>query len=111
MSKKGTSYFIIQRATAVLLIPLAAWLLFNLVTVLNGNYENAHAWLGSPWNSAFVGAFVVISAIHMRIGMAEVVIDYIHSWLKDVLLFINWLVAIGLIIATLWSLYTISFSG
>jgi len=111
MSKKGTSYFIIQRATAVVLIPLAAWLLFHLMTILNGDYVSARVWLENPWNSLLIGAFVVIGAIHMRIGMAEIIIDYIHSWLKDVLLFINWLAAIGLIIATLWSVYTISFSG
>jgi succinate dehydrogenase membrane anchor subunit len=111
MSKKGTSSFIIQRATAVLLIPLAAWLLFNLIAVLGEDYAGARTWLENPLNSLFVSAFIVIGALHMRIGMTEIILDYIHSWMKDVLLFINWLVALGLIAATLWAVYTISFAG
>jgi len=111
MSKKGTSTFIIQRATAVLLIPLAAWLLFDLVAALGADYAGARAWLRNPFNAGFVGAFIVIGALHMRIGMAEIIADYIYSWMKDVLYVINWLVALGLIAASAWSIYNIAFAG
>ena len=111
MSKKGTSGFIIQRATAVLLIPLAAWLLFNLVSILGADQAGARAWLAQPLNGFFIGAFIIFGALHMRIGMMEIILDYIHSWAKDVMLFINWLVAITIIAATVWSVYTLSFAG
>lgn len=111
MSKKGTSTFIFQRATAVLLIPLGAWVLFNIVVALGRDYAGAQAWLSEPLNAVLIGAFVIIGAMHMRIGMAEIIIDYIHSWMKDVLLAINWLVSIGLIVAVVWSIYSFSFSG
>ncbi len=111
MSHKGTSTFVIQRATAVLLIPLGAWLLFSIVAVLGADYAGARAWLAQPINGILVGAFVVIGAFHMRIGMAEIIVDYIQSWVKDVLLVVNWLVALGLIVTVAWSIYTLSFSG
>ncbi len=111
MSKKGTSTFIIQRASAVLLVPLGAWLLFSIVSVLGADYAGAQAWLSQPLNGAFFAAFVVIGAWHMRIGMAEIILDYVYSWAKDVLLFLNWIIAIGLIAFALFAVYSVSFAG
>ena len=111
MSKKGTSTFVFQRATAVLLLPLGAWLLFNLISALGADYLSARAWLSQPLNAILAGAFVIVGALHMRIGMAEIIVDYIHSWVKDVLLVVNWLVTLGLITTVAWSIYTLSFSG
>ena len=111
MSKKGTSTFVLQRASAVLLVPIAVWLLINLVGALGADYAGARAWLAQPLNGALIGAFIVIGALHMRIGMAEIIVDYIHSWAKDVLLIVNWLVSIAVIAATVWAIYTLSFSS
>jgi len=111
MSKKGTSSFIIQRATAVMLAPIAVWFLFGIVGALTADYAGARAWLAEPLNGALIGAFFIAGAWHMRIGMEEIIVDYIHSWLKDVLLFLNWLAALGVIAGAAWSLYTIFFAG
>ncbi len=111
MSKKGTSTFIIQRATAVILAPIAIWFLFGIVSALTADYAAARAWLAEPLNAALLGVFFIVGAWHMRIGMEEIILDYIHSWAKDVLLFVNWLAALGVIAAAVWSIYTISFAG
>ncbi len=111
MSKKGTSTFILQRASAVLLAPLSIWFLFEIVSALTADYATARAWVAAPWNALLLGAFFIIGALHMRIGLAEIIVDYVHSWAKDVFLFINWLAALGLIAAAAWSIYTLSFAG
>ncbi len=111
MSTKGTSTFIIQRFTAVLLAPIAIWFLFGIVSALTSDYATARAWIANPWNGALLGAFLIIGAWHMRIGMMEIILDYIHSWLKDVLFLINWLVALGIIVASAWAIFHISFAG
>ncbi|NOX82588.1 MAG: succinate dehydrogenase, hydrophobic membrane anchor protein [Alphaproteobacteria bacterium] len=111
MSKKGTSSFILQRASAVVLAPLSIWFLFEIVSALTADYAAARAWLSAPLNAALLGGFFIIGALHMRIGLAEIIVDYVHSWAKDVLLFINWLAALGLIAVAGWSIYTISFAG
>ncbi len=111
MSKKGTSTFVIQRATAVLLIPLAIWFLINIVAHIGADYSSARAWLEQPFNGSLLGAFIVIGAWHMRIGMMEIIADYIHSSIKSTLLLINWLVALSVIAAAAWSIYNISFAG
>ncbi len=111
MSEKGTSSFVIQRATAVLLIPFAIWLLINIVGHIGADYESARAWLRNPIKGLLLGAFIIIGAWHMRIGMMEIIADYIHSSLKSAFLIINWLVAIGVIAAVAWSVFHISFAG
>ncbi|GJL96037.1 MAG: succinate dehydrogenase, hydrophobic membrane anchor protein [Hyphococcus sp.] len=111
MSKKGTSNFVIQRATAVILAPLGLWFLFNLVAVLGADSQTATAFMKAPWNGILLGLFIVAGAWHMRLGMEEIIVDYIHSWLKDVLVFLNWLTTTGLMAASIWAIYNISFAG
>ncbi|WP_375201529.1 succinate dehydrogenase, hydrophobic membrane anchor protein [Hyphococcus sp.] len=111
MAHKGTSTFIIQRATAALLIPLGIWFLIGVVSHLGANYMVAREWAGQWWNAVLLAAFITIGALHMRIGMAEIIADYIHGGLKGVLSIINWLVALSVIAGALWALYTIAFTG
>lgn len=111
MSKKGTSTFILQRASAVILIPFAIWLLFNIVSLLGSDYEAARAWLAKPLNGLLLGGFLIVAAVHMRIGMLEIIVDYIHGGLKTVLIAVNWLVSLGVIAAVAWAVYALSFAG
>ena len=111
MSQKGTSSFIILRACAVLLFPLSVWFLINVVSHLGGNYLEARAFVAQPLNGLLLGAFIIIGAWHMRIGAAEIIFDYVHSWARDVLLFVNWLVSLLLIGGAGWAIYMISFAG
>lgn len=111
MSTKGTSGFILQRASAVILLPLGAWVLFNIVAHVGADYSKAKAWLTSPFNSILLGSFVVVGAFHMRIGMGEVITDYIQGTMRDILSFLNWVFSLAVIVATLYSVYSLSFAG
>jgi succinate dehydrogenase / fumarate reductase membrane anchor subunit len=111
MSTKGTSTFIVQRASAVILIPLGIWFLIGVVSHLGADYAQARAFAANRLNAGLLGAFLIVGAWHMRIGMAEIILDYVYSWAKDVLLFVNWLLALALIAAAAWALYRISFAG
>ena len=111
MSKKGTSTFVIQRFTAALLLPLAVWLLINIVAHIGADYAVARAWLGNTWNGVLLGAFLIIGAWHMRIGMAEIIADYIHGGLKSALYALNWIAALGMIATVAYAVYTLSFAG
>ncbi|GJL90452.1 succinate dehydrogenase, hydrophobic membrane anchor protein [Hyphococcus sp.] len=112
MAHKGTSTFIIQRASAALLIPLAIWFLIGVVSHLGADYAGARAWLASsPLNAIALALFITIGAWHMRIGMKEIIADYIHGGWRGVLSILNWLAALSLIAGALWSIYNISFVG
>lgn len=108
---KGTSTFILQRATAVLLAPLAIWFLINVVGHLKSPYVSAYEWAANPWNGLPLFLLIAIGAVHMRIGMGEIIADYIHSWTGTILNVLNWLASIALIVGAGWALYSISFVG
>ena len=108
---KGTSTFILQRATAALMIPLVLWFLIGMVSQLGADFEAARAWAAHPLNAILLALLFVIGAIHMRIGMAEIIADYIHGGLKGVLSALNWIVALAVIAGAAWAVYTISFAG
>ena len=109
MSSKGTSTFVMQRLTAVLLIPLVIWFLWSVVAHAGQSFSATKAWAAQPKNAILLGAFITIGAVHMRIGLMEVIEDYIHGGLNGVLNVLNWLVALGVIGVTWWSLYSIAF--
>lgn len=109
MSAKGTSTFIMQRASAVLMAPLAGWVLFNLVANIGGDFAAARAWMAAPINGLLVGAFVTIGALHMRIGLSEVIVDYLQGSVRDIFNFLNWIAALLVISATVYSVFTLSF--
>ncbi len=111
MAHKGTSSFIMQRFTAALLIPLGLWFLVGVVSHLGADYDAARAWLAKPLNGILMALFIAIGAWHMRIGMAEIIADYIHSGLKGVLDILNWLVCLALIAGAAFAVYTVTFAG
>ncbi len=105
MSNKGTSTFVYQRATAILLAPLVLWFLFSVVAHAGDSYLEARAWAAKPLNMLLLGVMVTVGAFHMRIGMMEIIEDYIHGEINGLLNTLNWAVAISVTIATWWSLF------
>lgn len=111
MSRKHTSTFVFQRASAVVLVPLAIWFLIGLVAHAGDSFVDMKIWLSRGWTSVPFAALIAIGAYHGRIGLEEIIVDYIHSWLKPVLILLSWIAAIALMAIAIWSAYQLSFAG
>ncbi|MEM8770166.1 MAG: succinate dehydrogenase, hydrophobic membrane anchor protein [Pseudomonadota bacterium] len=111
MAHKGTGTFVMQRASAVLLVPLVIWFLVSVVSHAGDSFVEMKTWLSNPLVSIPFAAFVIIGSFHGRIGLSEVIVDYIHSWLRDVLLILSWIVTLGVWALAVWSVYQLSFAG
>lgn len=111
MSAKGTSTFIAQRASAVVLLPLSAWLAWSLAAHAGGGYAEVREWLSAPRNAGLLAAFLVFAAFHMRIGIGEILHDYIHGTLGGVLSALNWLFCVAMALVALWAAYILAFAG
>lgn len=111
MASKGTSAFVFQRASAAIILPLVIWLLISLIVHAGDSYEETIAWLSNPVIAFLLGVLVIAGAVHMRIGLMEVIEDYVHSGLKGVLLALNWLFALAVAATALWSIYQLAFTG
>lgn len=113
MSSKGTSTFIIQRASAVVLLPLTVWFFWSMVRLAaaGAGYDEVRAWASSPVNAAIFVAFILFNVVHMRIGVSEIIEDYIHSGIKGLLMTLNWLVALIIAGGAVYAAYLLAFAG
>lgn len=108
-SHSGAGGFIIQRATSVVLIPLCLWLLYALIGHVGAEFDAVASWMAEPANAFLLASFVGVSALHMRGGMADVILDYFDGTARQILRLLNTLVAIGVVAASWWALFQLVF--
>jgi len=109
MSSKGTSTFILQRLTAVLLIPIVIWFLWSLAAHAGASFVEMKAWIAAPKNAIMFAALITIGAFHMRIGLGEVIDDYLQRGARTAASAFNWLISLAVIAVTYYSLYLLAF--
>jgi succinate dehydrogenase / fumarate reductase membrane anchor subunit len=78
-AKSGTSHFWHQRVTAIANIPLTIAAVIILITLLGRNQAAVAQILGSPAVAIIMLLFLASITIHMRIGMAVIIEDYVHA--------------------------------
>jgi succinate dehydrogenase / fumarate reductase membrane anchor subunit len=78
-AKSGTQHFWHQRVTAIANIPLTITAVVILITLLGRNQAAVAQILGSPTIAIIMLLFIASITIHMRIGMAAIIEDYVHD--------------------------------
>jgi succinate dehydrogenase / fumarate reductase, membrane anchor subunit len=78
-AKSGTEQFWRQRLTSFANIPLTIAAVIIMITLLGRNQAAVAQILGSPAISIIMLLFIASITIHMRIGMAVVIEDYVHD--------------------------------
>ena len=82
-AKSGTHHFIVQRITAVALIPLGLWIIWLALALMHADYAHARALVHQPVNALLLTAFVIAAFWHAQLGLQVVVEDYVHTrWLE-----------------------------
>jgi succinate dehydrogenase / fumarate reductase membrane anchor subunit len=76
---RGTETFWRQRVTAVANIPLVIFLILSIVAHIGADYAAVRAYLAQPAVAVAMLALVLSAAIHMRIGLKEIIEDYVHG--------------------------------
>ena len=108
----GTAHFWRVRVTSVALVPLSLFAIGLLVSLGGAGFEETRATLAQPVVAILLGLFVVVSLDHMRLGMEEIVLDYVHGELaKVVLLMLNLFFTVVVGAACLFALLSIAFGG
>ena len=84
-AKYGTQHFIVQRVTAVALIPLTIWTVFLALALVHADYTGARAIVHQPFAAVWLTAFVIAAFWHAQLGLQVVIEDYVHTrWLEVV---------------------------
>jgi len=82
-AKSGTHHFIVQRVTALALIPLGLWIIWLGLALMHADYVHARALVHQPLNALLLIAFVIAMFSHAQLGLQVVVEDYVHTrWLE-----------------------------
>ena len=109
---EGTSHFWRMRVTSVALIPLSLFAVGLVVALGDADMAETRETLAHPLVALLLGLFIVISLDHMRLGMQEIIEDYIHGeLLKVALLMLNIFFTILVGAASLFALLKIAFGG
>ncbi|MCA1778601.1 MAG: succinate dehydrogenase, hydrophobic membrane anchor protein [Xanthomonadaceae bacterium] len=107
----GVDHWWAQRFSAILLVPLVAWLVWGLTVLTGADYATAREWIAAPWNSTMAILLIVTSFYHARLGLQVVIEDYVDQRLIEVTLQVLVAIAaiVGALIATL-SILKVAFS-
>jgi succinate dehydrogenase / fumarate reductase, membrane anchor subunit len=104
----GTETFWRQRLTAVANVPLIIFLIFSIVTNIGAPYDAVRAYLAHPLVALAFVALILSAAIHMRIGLKEIIEDYVHGGAKVVAILLATFFAVGVGLASLLAIVKIS---
>ncbi len=108
----GTETFWRQRLTAVANVPLVIFLLWFVVSHAGASYEKVKECLANPVVAVMMLALIWSAAIHMRIGLREIIEDYLHNKLcKTASLMLATFFAAVVAIASTLAIAKISFGG
>ena len=82
-ARYGTQHFIVQRVTALALVPLVVWTIFLALALVRSDYAQAHAIVQHPFAAVWLSAFLVATFWHAQLGLQVVIEDYVHTrWLE-----------------------------
>ena len=108
-AKHGAAHFITLRVAAVALVVLVPWFLYSVLGAVRGGYDGALAWIADPLNAVLILLAVGAALYHMRLGMQEIVEDYIgKKSTKFTLLILNTFACIALFAAAAYAVLKIA---
>ena len=104
----GTETFWRQRITALANVPLVLFLILSIVTHIGSGYTEVRDYLAQPLVALALLALVTSAAIHMRIGLKEIIEDYVHGGAKLVAILLATFFAAGVGLACIVAILKIS---
>lgn len=111
-AKASTRHFIIQRLTGALNIVCLAFFVWLIVNLAGADRAQMVGVFSNWFVALFTAVMVVSVCVHMRIGMTEVIDDYIHdARLRSLALLFNTGFALAVGLVALISLVTLAFGG
>ena len=76
---KASHKWIMQRASALIVAPLIVWFLLSLITLSTGDYNSVINFFSKPLFLILTIILLIIGFFHAKIGLSEIVEDYIQN--------------------------------
>ena len=78
-ARAGTDHFWKQRVTAVANVFLVSFAIYLIVRLAGADYPTVRGTLAQPQNAIPLLLLILSGVIHMRLGMQNIIEDYVHS--------------------------------
>ena len=106
--KNYSTKWIIQRITALVLVPLTFWFVYNCLLLASFNYDETKVFFSSKTNSSLYFILIISMLYHSKLGCETIAEDYVTSQnLKNITkLFIN-LLTYALMIIVSFSIFSL----
>jgi len=107
MKSNYASKWILQRVTALILIPLTFWFIYQCISFQSMNYYDIINFFQSYINSLLFLIMMTVMIVHAKLGCETIVQDYVtsRSLIKTFKVIINFIMLISLLLslcAILW---------
>lgn len=101
----GVGHFAYQRVTALALVPLSLWFAVTMIGLAGVREVSILIFLSNPMHAILMGLFILTVAVHLAIGLQEVIIDYVpHGGIKLLLILTDYAFAA---VAALFSIFSL----
>jgi succinate dehydrogenase / fumarate reductase membrane anchor subunit len=111
-AREGTGHFWRIRVTSVALVVLSIYFICLVISLNGADYATVHAALSRPVAAVMMGLFVLIGLVHMRLGMQEIIEDYVHAeGSKFVLLILSTFFCVAVGAASILALLKLTLGG
>jgi succinate dehydrogenase / fumarate reductase, membrane anchor subunit len=78
-AKGGVEHWVVQRVTAVALVPLALWFVAAIIQLVGADFDAMQNWVGRPLPAIGLVLLLIATFYHAAIGLRVVIEDYVHS--------------------------------
>ena len=101
MKSNYTSKWILQRVTALILIPLTFWFIYQCISFQSMSYGDIIYFFRSYINSLLFLIMMTVMIIHAKLGCETIVQDYVRSvsLIKTFKVIINFITLISLLLS------------
>jgi succinate dehydrogenase / fumarate reductase membrane anchor subunit len=89
MSNSASKTWLFQKYSSIALIPLVSYFLVKILQLSSMTYEQIISETSALWFLVLVLIFTVIGLLHMRLGLHEIIEDYVHSDMVKKLSFVT----------------------
>jgi succinate dehydrogenase / fumarate reductase, membrane anchor subunit len=83
-AKEGVEHWLVQRITAVALVPLALWFVAALIGLVGADFDTVQGWVGRPLPAVLLVLLLIATFYHVSLGLQVVIEDYIHAELPRI---------------------------
>lgn len=92
-TKTGAHHWLIQRASAIALIPLVLWLVVSFLQLVHNPEDLLPIFFANPVNAMAAILLLCTALYHGALGMRVIIEDYVtHKfWMHALIMFINFI--------------------